>query len=78
MVLKLYSGVLENFQWEVSKTDIQISPPAFMWKVVKMVTVFVIAPVVINALIGFKEVTQVGYWILIYKPHIRLLLLLVL
>ena len=54
------------------------SSPTVLWEVVARVTVFVISPVIIKALVGFKEVTQVGYWILIYKNNIILLLYLVL
>ena len=52
--------------------------PTGLWKAVVRVLVFVISTIVINTLIGFKAVTQVGYWTLIYKLQIRLLLLLVL
>ena len=35
------------------------SSPAGLWKVVTRVPFFVISPVAINTMIGFKEVTQV-------------------
>ena len=52
-------GVIANCQWAVSKPDTWISLPAGLWKVMLRVPVFVISPVVLNKLIGFKEVTQV-------------------
>ena len=47
--------------------------PAGLYKVVARVSVFVISPVVINALIDFKSVNQVGNCIFIYITHRRLL-----
>ena len=57
-----------------SKRTYGFDSPAGLWKVLMRVTVFVIAPVAINALIGFKSVPQVlsflmNFWKLIYKHH---------
>ena len=74
----LFSGVLANCQWGVSKPDIRF---CFLRRFVEghgKCSGFVISPVIINKLIGFKAVNQFGYCILLYKHHILLFLLLVL
>ena len=77
----MYSGVLVNFQWAVSKLDIQICSHAGLWKVVARVSVFVIQHVTINTLIVFKAVSQVSHFLvdvcrLIYKYYMRFFLFL--
>ena len=52
VLLKMVSGPYTN--WTCGFT-----PPAGLWKVVAAVTVFVIAPVAIGTLIGFKAVPEV-------------------
>ena len=51
-------GVIANFQWSVSKLDMQISSPAGLWKVVVRVPVF-FSPVAMSTLIEFKAVPLV-------------------
>ena len=79
----LYWGVIESCQWDISKTDIQISFSYSFVEVVAWVPVFFIAPVAINTLIIFNSVPHFWQfwlycWRFIWKHHRRLFLLLVL
>ena len=74
----LSPDVLENCQWGVSKLYICI---CFLRRFVEGCgegARFFISPFVINTLIDFKSVPQIGYFILINKPHSILFLLLML
>ena len=74
----LSSDVLENCLWALSKPYICICFPHRFVEGCGYSSNFLILPVDINKLISFKAVTQVGYWVLIYKHLIILLLSLVL
>ena len=51
--------MIENFQWEVSKPDVRIFFPHRFVEGRGKGSGFLISPVVINTLIGFKVVPQV-------------------
>ena len=77
----LFSGVIVNCMWVISKPDIRIWFPHRFVEVCGYGACFFIAPVAINILIGFNAVLPVwqflvDYWQLIYKHHIILFLLL--
>ena len=59
---KLSSGVLENFQWDVSKPYIRICFPCRFVEVCGKGAGFFISPSVVNIFIGFKSVPQVYYY----------------
>ena len=49
---KIFSGPYSNYTY-------LFSTHAGLCKVVMRVTIFVVSPIIINALIGFKEISQV-------------------
>ena len=63
---------LKIFSWTYPNRAYGFSSPTGLWKVVARVPVFVIAPVDINTMIGFKKVTSViKFWSCVGKCWIK-------